>query len=77
MWSDKMRHHLTSLHESMWNIVEFGVEVPTVGDDGYDSDEVALTISSSPRCSHLSSLGSPSSWYKPLIGELVGGRRKG
>jgi hypothetical protein len=37
----------------------------------------ALTISSSPRCSHLSSLGSPSSWCKPLIGELVGGRRKG
>jgi hypothetical protein len=25
MWSDKMRHHLTSLHTSIWNIVEFGV----------------------------------------------------
>jgi hypothetical protein len=25
MWSDKMRCHLTSLHESIWNIVEFGV----------------------------------------------------
>jgi hypothetical protein len=24
MWSDKMRHHLTSLHESIWYIVEFG-----------------------------------------------------
>jgi hypothetical protein len=24
MWSDKMRHHLTSLHERIWNIVEFG-----------------------------------------------------
>jgi hypothetical protein len=24
MWSDKMRHHLTSLHESIWDIVEFG-----------------------------------------------------
>jgi hypothetical protein len=23
MWSDKMRHHLTSLHESIWGIVEF------------------------------------------------------
>jgi hypothetical protein len=22
MWSDKMRHHLTSLHESIWDIVE-------------------------------------------------------
>ena len=25
MWSDKMRHHLTSLHKSIWNVVEFGV----------------------------------------------------
>jgi hypothetical protein len=24
MWSDKMRHHLTSLHESIWDIAEFG-----------------------------------------------------
>jgi hypothetical protein len=24
MWSDKMRRHLTSLHESIWDIVEFG-----------------------------------------------------
>jgi hypothetical protein len=24
MWSDKMRHHLTSLHASIWGIVEFG-----------------------------------------------------
>jgi hypothetical protein len=23
MWSDKMRHHLTSLHTSIWNVVEF------------------------------------------------------
>ena len=36
-----MRHHLTSLHSSIWNIVEFGVQVPSVGDEGYDSDEVA------------------------------------
>jgi hypothetical protein len=41
MWSDKMRHHLTSLHASIWDIVEFGAQVPTVGDKGYDSDEVA------------------------------------
>jgi hypothetical protein len=41
MWSDKMRHHLTSLHTSIWDIVEFGVHVPSVGDEGYDSDEVA------------------------------------
>jgi hypothetical protein len=31
MWSDKMRHHLTSLHESIWDIVEFGSQVPQVG----------------------------------------------
>jgi hypothetical protein len=41
MWSDKMRHHLTSLHISIWNVVEFGVQVPSVGDEDYDSDEVA------------------------------------
>jgi hypothetical protein len=31
MWSDKMRHHLTSLHTSIWNVFEFGVQVPSVG----------------------------------------------
>jgi hypothetical protein len=41
MWSDKMRHHLTSIHASIWDIVEFGAHVPSVGDEAYDSDEVA------------------------------------
>jgi hypothetical protein len=41
MWSDKMRHHLTSLHESIWDIVEFGAQVPQVGDEDYDLDEAA------------------------------------
>jgi hypothetical protein len=41
MWSDKMRHHLTSLHASVWDIVEFGAQEPSVGDEGYDSDKVA------------------------------------
>jgi hypothetical protein len=41
MWSDKMRHHLTSLHESIWDIVEFGAHVPKVGDNYYDPDEAA------------------------------------
>jgi hypothetical protein len=41
MWSDKMRHHLTSLHESICDIVEFGAQVPQVGDKDYDSDEAA------------------------------------
>jgi hypothetical protein len=39
MWSDKMRHHLTSLHESIWDIVEFGAQAPQVRDEYYDSDE--------------------------------------
>jgi hypothetical protein len=39
MWSDKMRHHLTSLHKSIWDIDEFGAHVPQVGDKDYDSDE--------------------------------------
>jgi hypothetical protein len=41
MWSDKMRHHITSLHESIWDIVEFGALVPKVRDKDYDSDEAA------------------------------------
>jgi hypothetical protein len=40
MWCDKMRHHLTSLHTSIWDIVEFGAQVPNVEDEGYDLDEV-------------------------------------
>jgi hypothetical protein len=28
MWSDKMRHHQASLHESIWDIVEFGAQAP-------------------------------------------------
>jgi hypothetical protein len=41
MWSDKMRHHVTSLHESIWDIVEFGAQAPQVDDEDYDSDEAA------------------------------------
>jgi hypothetical protein len=29
---------LTSLHESIWDIVEFGAQAPQVGDEDYDSD---------------------------------------
>jgi hypothetical protein len=36
-----MRHHLTSLHKSIWDIVEFGAQESQVGDEDYDSDEVA------------------------------------
>jgi hypothetical protein len=41
MWSDKMRHHLTSLHKSIWDIVEFRAQALQVGDEDYDSDETA------------------------------------
>jgi hypothetical protein len=41
MWSDKMRHHLTSLHKSIWDIVEFVAQALQVGDEDYDSDEAA------------------------------------
>jgi hypothetical protein len=40
MWSDKMRYHLTSLHKSIWDIVEYGVQVPKKGDKDYNSEEV-------------------------------------
>jgi hypothetical protein len=40
-WSDMMRYHLTSLHTSIWDIVEFGAHVPSIGDEDYDADEVA------------------------------------
>jgi hypothetical protein len=41
MWSDKMRHHLISLHTSFWDVVEIGVQIPSPRDEDYDSDEVA------------------------------------
>jgi hypothetical protein len=40
-WSDLMRYHLTSLHKCIWDVIEFGVQVPSVGDEDYDEDEVA------------------------------------
>jgi hypothetical protein len=49
MWSDKMRHHLTSLHTSIWDIVKFGARVPIVGDEGYNSDEVAQIRHFTPK----------------------------
>jgi hypothetical protein len=43
-WSDMMRYHLTSLHKSIWDVVEFVVQVPSVGDEDYDEDEVAQIV---------------------------------
>jgi hypothetical protein len=40
-WSEMMKFHLTSLHTSIWEVVEFGVQVRSVGDKDYDADEVA------------------------------------
>jgi hypothetical protein len=56
MWSDKMRHHLTSLHASIWDIVEFGAQVPTVGDEG-------TTRTRSPKYDTLT----PSHYYTPRL----------
>jgi hypothetical protein len=43
-WSDMIRFHLTSLHKSIWDVVEFGVQVPSIGDEDYDEDEVAQIV---------------------------------
>jgi hypothetical protein len=43
-WSDMMRYHLTSLHKSIWDVVDFGVQVPSVEDEDYDEDEVAQIV---------------------------------
>jgi hypothetical protein len=39
MWSYRMKGHLTSLHKTIWDVVEYGAQVPKVGDKDYDSDE--------------------------------------
>jgi hypothetical protein len=36
-------HHLTLLHERIWDIVEFGAQAPQVGEEKYDSDKAAQT----------------------------------
>jgi hypothetical protein len=44
-----MRHRLTSLHASIWDIVEFGAQVPSVGDEGYDSERSPKSGTSTPK----------------------------
>jgi hypothetical protein len=61
MWSDKMRHHLTALHTSIWDVVEFGAQVPSVRDEGYDLDEVAHPT-----------LQLPSHYYTPRLSKSRG-----
>jgi hypothetical protein len=45
-----MRYHLTSLHKSIWDVIEFGVQVPSVGDEDYDEDEVYWTSEDNVDC---------------------------
>jgi hypothetical protein len=40
-WSEMMKYYLTSLHSSIWDIVKFGAQEPSIGDEDYDADEVA------------------------------------
>jgi hypothetical protein len=51
-----MRHHLTSLHESIWDIVEFGAQAPKMGDKDYDSDEADQYDTLTPKQLLYSSL---------------------
>jgi hypothetical protein len=51
-----MRHHLTSLHESIWDIVEFGAQTPQVGDEDYESDEATQISILTPKQLLYSSL---------------------
>jgi hypothetical protein len=53
-----MRHHLTSFHTSIWDIVEFRAQVPSMGDEGYDSNEVDQIrhFNSQATIIHLASL---------------------
>jgi hypothetical protein len=40
-WSEMMKYHLTSLQTSIWDIVEYGAQVPSIGDEDYNADESA------------------------------------
>jgi hypothetical protein len=68
MWSDKMRHHLTSLHASIWDIVEFGAQVPSVG-------MKAMTRTRSPKFGTLTP--KPPLYSSPLYVERSITRCKG
>jgi hypothetical protein len=68
MWSDKMRHHLTSLHTSIWDIVEFGAQIPFVGDEGYNSNEVAqIRHFNSQATTHPAPRGCATNMVSPVI----------
>jgi hypothetical protein len=48
-WSDMMRYHLTSLHKSIWDVVEFGVQVPFVGDEDMMRTRWPKSSTSTPK----------------------------
>jgi hypothetical protein len=43
-WSVKMKSHLSSLHPSIWDVVDLGMVLPEIEDEDYNSDEVAQII---------------------------------
>jgi hypothetical protein len=49
MWSDKMRHHLTSLHASIWDIVEFGAQYHPWGTKATTRTRSPKSVTSTPK----------------------------
>jgi hypothetical protein len=39
MWSERMKNHIISLHENIWDIVEYGAHVPWEGNKDYNSNK--------------------------------------
>jgi hypothetical protein len=39
-----MKSHLSSLHLSIWDVVDLGIMLPEIGDEDYDSNEVTQII---------------------------------
>jgi hypothetical protein len=44
-----MRHHLTSLHASIWDIVEFGAQVPSEGMKDMTRTRLPKSDTSTPK----------------------------
>jgi hypothetical protein len=50
MWSVKMKGHLTSLHESIWDVVEYGAQVPVT--PGF-KEQSQVHLIHAPRRQHI------------------------
>jgi hypothetical protein len=70
MWSDKMRHHLTSLHESIWDIVEFGAQTPQMGDSKVQGLKSAKEIWDVLKMAHEGNEVTKITKCKTIEGEL-------